>query len=166
MVESAPGNQFPNAQKNASPVNTGTLSIMIYPSGEKAIGGIMVTSGFSIPASCTGVQRDAAATFINFFTNDPEAAKVFASDNGVVTDTNLLEAQINDPATDPAVKEYLKLYEVISQHNPPLMLYAPGYQAVFSTLYTQVFQQIATGKPTLDQGVESFFSQAKQQLGT
>lgn len=164
MVESAPGNQFPDGQKNATQLGTGTLGMMMYPSGSHAVGGVLVTNGFSIPTTCTGAKQEAAAAFINFWTNNAEAAKVFASDNGVVTDSNLLQAQINDPSLSAATREYLQVFDVISKHNPPVELYAPGYTAVFSTLYTQVFQQIASGKLTLDQGVKTFFAQAKQQL--
>jgi multiple sugar transport system substrate-binding protein len=164
MVETAPGNQLPGAQKAASQINSGKMSMMMYPSGDKGIGGVLATNGFSIPTTCTGATREAAAAFINFFTNNPAAAKVFASDNGVVTNTDLLAAQISDPSTDPAVKEYLQMFEVISKHNPPLVLYTPGFTAVFSTLYPQIFQQVAFGKMTLDEGVQSFFDQAKKQL--
>ncbi|HUZ18873.1 MAG TPA: hypothetical protein VMV68_10840, partial [Spirochaetia bacterium] len=86
------------------------------------------------------------------------------SDNGTVTDTNLLDQQINNPSTPAPEKLPLKLYEFVASHNPPVILYPPGFTAVFSTLYPQVFQQIASGKLTLDQGVQTFFAQAKQQL--
>jgi len=165
MVETAPGNQLPGAQTAASQIKTGDMAMMMYPTGGgKDIGGVLATNGFSIPTSCTGGKLDASAAFINFFTNDPAAAKAFASDNGVVTNTDLLAQQINNPSTAPAVKQYLQLFEVISKHNPPLVLFTPGFTAVFSTLYPQVFQQVAFGKMTLDQGVQSFFAQAKQQL--
>lgn len=166
MVEGEPGNQLPEGQKDANQIGTGTLAIITHPFGPKGMGNVLITNGFSIPTSCTGADRNAAAAFINFFTNNPAGAKVFASDNGTVTDTSLLEAQINSPSTSEPVKESLQLYEFISKHNPPVVLYPPGYTAVFSTLYAQIFQEIASGKMTLDQGVQSFFSQAKQQLSS
>ena len=164
MVEAEPANQTANGQKAADQLKTGTLAIVTHPFGPKGMGNVLITNGFSIPTSCSGNNKAAAATFINFFTNDPAGAKAFGSDNGTVTDTNLLDQQINNPSTPAPEKLPLKLYEFVASHNPPVILYPPGFTAVFSTLYPQVFQQIASGKLTLDQGVQTFFAQAKPQL--
>ena len=163
VVEGEPGNQIQDAQIAATQDHVGNLSVMIYPYGPAGMGNILVTSGLSIPTrGCSNVS--AAAAFINFFTNNPAGAKVFASNNGAVTDTALLNQQIKSPGTAKSVKQYLRVFEYISAHHAPLVTYPPGYTIVFQTLFPQVFQKIAAGQESLTAGVASFMSQAKADL--
>lgn len=162
MTEAEPGNQLYDGQVAATSAHTGTLGITTHPFGPKGIGNVAITSGLSIPASCNNVS--AAAAFINYFTNDPAGAKVYASNNGAVTDTSLLNQQLADPATNPIVKQELGTYNFIVKHNTPVVLYPPGFTNVFETLYPQIFQKIVNGEESVNAGVQSFFAQAKSDL--
>jgi ABC-type glycerol-3-phosphate transport system substrate-binding protein len=162
MVEAEPGNQLYDGQVAADSAHTGTLAMTTHPFGPKGIGNVVIPSGLSIPASCNNVS--AAAAFINYFTNNPSGAKVYASNNGAVTDTSLLNQQLTDPSTGPVVKEELNVYKFIVNHNTPVVLYPPGFSNVFETLYPEIFQKIASGEESVDAGVQSFFAQAKSNL--
>jgi multiple sugar transport system substrate-binding protein len=165
VVEAEPGNELQNAQTAASEIHTGTISVMLYPYGPAGNGNILVTNGLSIPTrGCTGKDLQAAEAFINFFTNNPVAAKAFASQNGAVTDTSLLAQQINSPATPEPVRKYLEAYQYVASHNPPLETYPPGFTIVFDTLFPEIFQKIADGQEPLSAGVSSFMAQAKVDL--
>ncbi len=106
-----------------------------------APGTVLFTSGFSIPKSCNNLPT--AAAYINFWVNDHEANTLFASNNGADTNQKELQAQIDDPKLDPAMKHMLELYEEIVAKNPPTVLYPPGYQANFETAFTRAYQQIS-----------------------
>jgi multiple sugar transport system substrate-binding protein len=162
MVEAEPGNQLYDGQLSANSAHVGSLAMTTHPFGPKGLGNVVIPSGLSIPASCNNVS--AAAAFINFFTNNASGAKVYASDNGAVTDTSLLNQQLSDPSTSPIVKEELNVYKFIVNHHTPVVLYPPGFQNVFETLYTEIFQKIASGEESVNAGVQSFFAQAKSNL--
>ncbi len=164
-IEAEPGNELQNAQTASSQIGHGTMSVMLYPYGLHGNGNILVTNGLSIPTrGCSGSDLRAAEAFINFFTNDGSAAKAFASQNGAVTDTALLDEQISSPGTPESVKKYLEAYKYVAAHKPPLETYPPGFTIVFDTLFPEVYQKIADGQESLSSGVASFMAQAKADL--
>ncbi len=162
MSSSTPGNWLGTGQALVDAHGGGTLKMATHPWGPKGIGNVLITSGLSIAANCDNVPT--AASFINFFANDPTGAKAFASDNGAVTKTSLLQAQENDPATSPGVKAYLQVYTAIVKAGAPTILYPPGYTSVFQDAFSRVYQQISFGKESVKSGVDDFFKQAKSAL--
>lgn len=163
-VEAEPGNQYSDVVSAAATSKVGKMGMMLYPYGPHGLGEAIITSGLSIPASCNNVP--AAASFINFFTNNPTAAKVFASNNGAVTDTALLNNQINSKATSPAVKLELNTYKYIASQHVPLVLYPAGYTQVFTDLFLQVSEKIFSGEESVASGTKSFMQQAKVDLAS
>lgn len=163
-VEAEPGNQYSDVVSAAATSKVGKMGMMLYPYGPHGLGEAIITSGLSIPASCNNVP--AAASFINFFTNDAAAAKAFASNNGAVTDTALLDNQINSKATSPSVKLELNTYKYISGQHVPLVLYPSGYTQVFTDLFLQVSEKIFSGEESVAAGTKSFMQQAKVDLAS
>jgi multiple sugar transport system substrate-binding protein len=129
-----------------------------HPFGPKGIGNVLITSGLSISANCTNVPT--AASFINFFTNDPAGAKAFSSDNGAVTVTKLLQQQLDDPNKPAKKKEELQTYQDIVAHKPPVIVYPSGYQQIFVAEFTRDYQDIAFGHKSVTQAVDTFFTAA------
>jgi multiple sugar transport system substrate-binding protein len=162
LSANVPGNQLRSGQDLIAQHGGGPLKITTHPYGPKGIGNVLITSGLSIAANCDNVPT--AASFLNFFANDEAGAKAFASDNGAVTKTSLLQAQEADPATPQPVKDYLKVYEYIVKEGAPVVLYPAGYSGVFSDLFYREYQQISFGKVSVDGAVEEFFKQAKSML--
>ncbi len=162
MSQVTPGNWLQSAQEYLNDNGGGTLKITTHPYGTKGIGNVLITSGLSIAANCNNVAT--AASFINFFTNDPGGAKAFASDNGAVTDTKLLQSQQQDSSTDPGVKSSLSVYSDIVKAGAPVILYPSGYTAVFQNDFANEYQQISFGKTSVPAGVDAFFKQAKSEL--
>jgi multiple sugar transport system substrate-binding protein len=162
MSANTPGNWLGTGQAIVDAHGGGTLKIATHPFGSKGMGNVLITSGLSIAANCNNVPT--AASFVDFFTNDKEGAKAFASDNGAVTNTNLLHAQEADAATAPGVKSYLKVYEDIVKAGAPTVLYPAGYNSVFGDAFYRVYQQISFGKVSVEAGVDDFLKQAKSAL--
>jgi multiple sugar transport system substrate-binding protein len=162
MSASTPGNFLPSGQPLVDAHGGGTLVMTTHPYGPKGIGNVLITSGLSIAANCDNLPT--AASFISFFANDPAGAKAFASDNGAVTKTSLLQAQESDPATPAGVTKYLKVYQDIVSEGAPNILYPPGYTSVFADTFYREYQQVSFGKASVTAGVDDFFAQAKSAL--
>jgi multiple sugar transport system substrate-binding protein len=164
MTDSIPGNALTPASATLATKGGGQkLTTLPMPSGPSGSGNAMFTSGFAIPTNCDNVPT--AAAFIDFFTNDLEAGKVFKSDNGAATNTKVLDAQIKDPALPALKKHELELYAQIVAKKPPTILYPPGYQATFESAYTRAYEEVAFGKKTVQQAADSFFTEANAGLG-
>jgi multiple sugar transport system substrate-binding protein len=164
LADSIPGNALTPASATLAGKGTGQrLTTVPMPSGPKGGGNAMFTSGFAIPTNCTNVPT--AAAFIDFFTNDLQAGKLFASDNGAATNTKVLQAQLND-ASLPALKKHeLELYQKIVAKNPPTILYPPGYQATFESAFSRAYEEVAFGKKSIEQAADSFLAEANAGLG-
>jgi multiple sugar transport system substrate-binding protein len=164
LTDSIPGNALTPASATLASKGTGQhLTTLPMPSGPSGSGNAMFTSGFAIPTNCTNIPT--AAAFINFFTNDLAAGKVFASDNGAATNTKVLDAQLKDPALPALKKHELQLYSQIVAKKPPTILYPPGYQATFESAYSRAYEEVAFGKKTVQQAADSFFTEADAGLG-
>lgn len=159
LSEQVAGNALAGLQA-ANPASE--MSAMAFPSGEAGLGNMFFVSGYSIPTSCDNV--DTAAAYIDFWTNDDEAADVFVSDNGAVANAEQLEAQIANPAS-PGVKAALEQYQYILDADVPAQTMPQGYNAVFEAAFKRTYQDIAFGRKTVKEGVDSFFSEANASLG-
>lgn len=161
MADARPANQFGAAQAPLTAAGKGTLKMVPYPSGPSGSGEVMVSSGLSIGANCDNVP--AAAAFINFFANDADAARVYGSDNGVVSVTKLAEAQLNDPGTPASVQAQIRLYKTIIGSIPKAITYPSGYQAVVDLL-ARNYEAYVFRTRTMQQAVDSFFSESNAAL--
>jgi multiple sugar transport system substrate-binding protein len=162
MSASTPGNWLPSGQPLVDAHGGGTLVMTTHPYGPKGIGNVVITSGLSIAANCNNVPT--AASFVNFFANDEAGAKAFASDNGAVTKTSLLQAQESDPATPAGVTKYLKVYQDIVSAGAPHILYPSGYTSVFADAFTREYEQVSFDKVSVKAAADAFFAQAKSAL--
>lgn len=137
---------------------SGTIQVMKEPNGPGGSGDAIGTNGLTIGANCDNVT--AAAAFINFFLNDPAAAAAYKSDNGAVVVPQLLDAQIKDPSSAPALVQQLKFQQHLMTGGfvKPIK-YAAGYAAL-SPLLTTTYQNVAFGRMSITAAVDDFFNQA------
>jgi len=137
---------------------SGTLQILKEPNGPKGSGDAIGTNGLTIGANCDNVP--ASAAFINFFLNDPQAAAAYKSDNGAVSSPPLLQAQINDPSSAPALVQQLKFQQhLMTGGFVKDIKYAAGYSAL-APLLTTTYENVAFGRMTVQQATDDFFNQA------
>ncbi|GAB3462080.1 sugar ABC transporter substrate-binding protein [Streptomonospora sediminis] len=164
MSDSRPGNTLAAAQETLGAHAQGQdLTTLPLPSGPEGSGNVLITSGFAIPRSCGNMST--AAAFIDFWTNNPDAGRAFASDNGAVTNTELLDDQLADPDLPPKKKQELHLYQEIVRRGAPAILYPPGYQAVFEQAFIRTYQDVSFGHATPEEGADAFFTEANAALG-
>jgi len=163
MIHGIPGNALYNAQQTLTGHDGGELMTYRYPSGPAGIGNAVIPSGFGIAATCDNVPT--AAAFLDFFTNDLEAGAEFASDNGAATNTDVLQAQLEDPDLPPLKKHELELYQEIVADDPPYIVYPPGYNATFQQSFERNWDEIAFGRASIQQAVDTFFAETNATLG-
>jgi multiple sugar transport system substrate-binding protein len=164
MTDTLPGNALTPATKTLTGAKPGQeMTTIPFPSGSKGSGNALYPSGFAISANCNNVPT--AAAFVNFFTNDLEAGKSFASDNGAATNTKVLDAQLADPALSATKKHELELYKQIIAKNPPTIVFPAGYQSVFEDSFKRAYQEVSYGRMSIDQAVDKFFTEANAKLG-
>lgn len=165
VADTAPGNSIINSQATLDGIGNGQkLTSLPLPAGEAGPGNVLFTSGFAIPTSCDNVPT--AAAFIDFWANDDEAASVFASSNGAVTNSNHLEAQLQNPELPELRKHDLELYQQIAESEPPTVVYPPGYQATFEESYTRAYERVTFGEVSVEQAVSDFFTEVNAGLGS
>ncbi|WP_181036342.1 ABC transporter substrate-binding protein [Arthrobacter sp. B1805] len=164
VADTAPGNSIINSQATLDGLGNGqTLTSLPLPSGEAGPGNVLFTSGFAIPVNCDNVPT--AAAFIDFWANNDEAAAVFASSNGAVTNSRHLEAQLENPELPELRKHDLELYQQIAESEPPTVVYPPGYQATFEESYTRAYERVSFGEVSIEQAVSDFFTEVNAGLG-
>jgi multiple sugar transport system substrate-binding protein len=159
LAEQIAGNAIPGIQA-ANP--TSNMSSVPFPSGKAGLGNMFFVSGYSIPKSCNNVST--AAAYIDFWTNDDDAANIFVSDNGAVANSKQLQAQIDNPAS-PGVKSVLQQYQSIVAAKVPAQVIPAGYNAVFEQAFTRDFQDVEFGRKSVKDAVDAFFDEANASLG-
>lgn len=159
LAEQTAGNALPGIQAANKEANMSTL---LLPSGSAGSGNMFFVSGYSIPNSCENTAT--AAAYIDFWTNDDEAAKIFASDNGAVANNRQLDLQIADPPSE-GVKTVLQTYQQIVDLKVKAEPIPRGYFAVFNQALIRHYQDIAFGRATVDQAVDAFFDEANAGMG-
>ena len=141
--------------------HNGTVVDLNFPMGPYGDGQAFDVSGLSISSNCKYVP--AAAAFVNFWTNNPQGAAVYDSNNGAVTVTKLLDNQIHSKSNLPAVTRSLKYFRLMFKENDPVAFNAPGYGAVVTDLET-ITQAVQFGKESVSAAANQFFSEADRAL--
>ena len=165
MATEIPGNSLTAASNTLAGTNSSqSLTTIPYPSGPAGAGATALSAnGFAIAKNCQNVPT--AAAFINYFTNNPSAGKVFAADNGAPSNTKVLDAQLADASLSATKKHELELYKQIVAANPGTIIFPPKYQATFEAPFKLNYDEVAFGRMTVTQAVDKFFSEANAGLG-
>jgi multiple sugar transport system substrate-binding protein len=159
-----PANGLSSAQATIEGVAPGTqLTAVVMPSGEAGPGNALWLSGLAISKDCDNVAT--AASFIDFFVNDEEAALVYASDNGANTNTANLEALLDSADIPDTRKTELELYSYLTDADIAPVVYGKGYQSVFLDALTRYYQQVTFGELTVEEAADAFIAEAEGTLG-
>ena len=163
MVDFIPGNALFNAQATLTGRKGGELTSLNYPVGSAGSGNAIFASGFGISTTCDNVPTSAA--FINYFTNDLEAGKSFASDNGAATNSKVLDEQLGDTSLPELKKQELALYQTILELDPPVIAFPPGFNAAFQQSFLRNYDEASFGRKTVEEAVDTFFTETNTTLG-
>jgi multiple sugar transport system substrate-binding protein len=160
-----PPNQLGSVQKIVDTVNPGaTIDIMQYPTGEDGTVGMdLGANGIAIGANCPDNLLPAAVAWVNFFTQDPRAAQIYQSDNGVVAIDQFVEAQRTNPETQPTQVRMLEIYSQVAPNAKPVFWPAGGYQALTDVL-NRTYDAIAFEQISVEDGADMLITELNEQL--
>lgn len=159
-----PQNQLTQTNAASTANDLGHIKAAKLPNGPAGAGETFGSNGVSISTSCPDDRVAEAAKFLNFYVNDPQAAKAYGSTNGAVSKVSLQEAQINDPNTDPSLVEGLKLLQtVVNKYHPQGYVYPAGGRAA-SDAFTRAATSVFLGQATPEAAAKSFMAEANGAL--
>ncbi len=123
---------------------------------------ILGANGISIPESCDNVPT--AAAWINFFSNDVDAALAFQSDNGILTNTKAQEAVLAKAEIPEGVKQNVTIFRELTEAGDlSTSRYPSGLNTVTNELL-RLYQAAAFGEMSVDAAVDAFFVSAEDAL--
>ncbi|CAM4107977.1 extracellular solute-binding protein [Paenibacillus alkaliterrae] len=134
------------------------LTMVQLPRGPKGTG-VVFESSQGLSGYAKTQHPKEVAMLINFFINDPEAAKVLGNDRGVpVTSKNraVLEGEASE--VDQIVYDYTSRVSKATITEPFAVSYNPPGFAEFSKLAETSVQEIGFGRKTVEQAVTDFYS--------
>jgi len=161
-----PQNQLTQVNNVAKANKTGTFHMVKLPNGTAGAGETFGSNGLSISVSCSDASVASAAKFVDFFVNDPEAAKAYGSTNGAVSKLELQTAQISDPSTDPSLKEGLELLQtVVTKFDPKGYVFPAGGRAA-SDAFTRGATSVLLGQATPEAASKQFIAEANAAMAS
>ncbi|GHA13776.1 sugar ABC transporter substrate-binding protein [Devosia pacifica] len=165
FVTNRPPNQLGSVQTIVDTVSPGaTIDIMPYPVGpDGTVGMDLGANGIAIGANCPEEKWPVVAEWINFFTQNPEAADIYESDNGVVAVDSLATAQAENPDTQATQVRHIELYQEVGETANPVFWPPSGYQALDDTL-GRAYEAVAFGSLSVEDAADQFMSDLQQQL--
>jgi multiple sugar transport system substrate-binding protein len=136
FITNRPPNRLDSHQRVMDAVRPGEeLTIHPYPRAEDGTTGMdLGANGIAIGATCPEDKIPAAVDWINFFTQDPRAAAIYESDNGVVAIDKFQDEQANGPNTSRGQREQIVLFQKVAPEAKPVSWPAGGYAAVTEAL--------------------------------
>lgn len=148
-------NQLGAFQSMVERVGDYRIDLQKMPNGPVGPGDVIGSNGFSIGATCAEANLPAAIAFINFFNFDPQGAKIFASDNGLVTVPSLRQAQADDPNASYALRRQVELMAAIEKFVQPEAY--PVYYGEIRELMFSNYQAVAFETMSIEDAVDEFF---------
>ena len=164
FVTNRPPNRFDSHQRVLTAVTGQELAIHPYPRGEDGTTGMdLGANGLSIGGTCPEDKVDTAAAWINFFTQDPRAAAIYESDNGIVTVAALQEEQVNHPDTSHGQREFIKLFQRVVDGAKPVN-YPPGGTGAVQDALSRAYEAVAFGQLSPDDAAAQFHADLEDVL--
>jgi multiple sugar transport system substrate-binding protein len=139
------------------------LAVFPLPTDDGGPGNALWLSGLAIAENCDNVAT--AASFIDFFVNDPAAAVAFGSDNGANTNTENLKAVLEDPELTDAKRAELELYQRLTDAGVGRTIYGKAFAAVFQQAFTRVYEEMALQGTPVEDAANQFHQEAVSTVG-
>ena len=164
FLTNRPPNRLDSHQAVINSVRPGEqLDIVQYPRNENGTTGMdLGANGIAIGANCPANLIPASVAWINFFTQDPQAAEIYASDNGVVAIDSLAKAQ-SGPSATPGNRRLIELFMQVAPEAKPVSWPAGGYGAV-TELLARAYDAVAFGMMKPEQAADQFLKELQRAI--
>jgi multiple sugar transport system substrate-binding protein len=134
------------------------LTMVQLPRGPKGTGVVFESSQGMSGYGKTKYPNE-VATFMNFWINDPEAAKILGNNRGVpVTASSRKALEADASATDKIVYDFTSRVSEANKKEPFAISYNPPGNAEFIKLSDDTVQKIGFGKEGVEKAVSEFYS--------
>ena len=165
FLTNRPPNRLQSHQDVVDTVSPGSqLDIMPYPTAEDGTTGMdLGSNGIAIGSPCPEELLPTSVAWVNFFTQDPRAAQIYQSDNGVVAVDHLADAQAQDPSTAPGQVRFIELFQQVAPTAKPVLWPAGGYQAVTDTL-GRAYDAVAFETISVEDAADQFLAELQEQV--
>ncbi len=138
------------------------LRLYMLPTLNGKVGNFLKPSMFFAINAKTKYPKE-AATFINFFINDIEAAKILMAERGVPISKKVQLAL--KPLLTPVEKEMFNFISVVEKYGAPTPAPDPErWQEIYNNVYTPLYDQITYKKITPEEAAKKFKEQVMQIL--
>ena len=128
------------------------------PRGPKGTG-VVFESSQGLSGYASTKHPEAVATLMNFWINDPDAAKILGNDRGVpVTEANRTLLQETAGPVEEIVYGYTSFVSEATKTEPFEVSYNPPGFAEFSKLAQTTNQEIGFGRKSVEQAVTDFYN--------
>ncbi|MGY4691373.1 ABC transporter substrate-binding protein [Salibacterium sp. K-3] len=141
------------------------LGLNVMPTaadGEKSGNWVRPSMSFMISSNVSEAKQEAAATLINFITNNQEANEILRAERGVPIAAGVRENLAEQ--VDPTVQETFEFLEVLEERaGDPEPLPPPG-EAEVRAAFDRMLESVKYDEMTIEEGVDSFVQEAEQIL--
>jgi multiple sugar transport system substrate-binding protein len=158
MIDEKPPNQFESHLTVLAKATGDVLDMQKFPNGPAGPGELVQSNGISIGSDCNADDTKIAAALINFWEQNDEGARIYASDNGLVAVDRQQEAQLaGTGATEARTRQIRRHQDIIRLARP--MIWPPFYNAI-DKLMVRNYQAVAFGQMTIEAAADQFFDEA------
>ncbi|MBZ9938600.1 extracellular solute-binding protein [Mesorhizobium sp. BR1-1-16] len=158
FMTARPPNRLDSHQKVIDAVRPGEqLAVLPAPAGPAGGGWDVGSNGIAIGAHCPANLIPASIAWLNFFTQDSRAAKIYESDLGPVTVDRLQEEQISSPDTSRGQKDQILMFRQIAPQAKPI-LWPANSSGLLAQALSRNYQAVAFGQVSVDEAVDQVFA--------
>lgn len=145
------------------------LGITTLPTGAKSTKylkadkfGQYINASIILGANAKSKSSQAVIDFMNFMINDPDANKITLMSRGVPMSSEIVK--LVTPLVSPVEKSMIDAIAYIQKNAVPDVLAPPVADGQISSLFGRSHQSIAFGQASVDDTVDSFFTEATRLL--
>lgn len=136
------------------------LAVISGPQGPDGAGWDVGSNGIAIGANCPAESIPAAIAWVNFFTQDPEGALIYASEIGPVTVDTLQQDQIDNPDASPSQRQMILMFREVAPGSKPIFWPAKSNGLLAASL-ARNYQAVAFGQISTEVAAEQVISDLK-----
>lgn len=138
-----------------------SISMIAPPTAKEGSKDLYRQAGLQVAIAANTEHPEAAATFLDFVVNSPEAGEIFGTTLGFPASTSKLEGTVLE-GPDKQVADYIEAAEARVGEAPPVPVI--GYGSLEQAFW-DAGKSLGLGVITLDEAVDQFFSEADVILG-
>ncbi|WDR03490.1 extracellular solute-binding protein [Devosia algicola] len=162
LIDARPANQVDGHQKVLDAAMPGQeLVIHSYPVGPSGTGEDIGSNGLAIGATCDENGTKLTEAWINFFTENPDAAATYSSDNGVVSVDRFRTAQLENPDTTPGQYQAVNMLSTVGPRAKSAYFPSGGYSALSGAL-TSAYETVAFEQSSSADAADKLIAQVKR----